>query len=40
MLDSDNVQRIVDEAHEHLRALRRLSRLLAYQCKVNLARTS
>ncbi len=40
MLDSENVQRIVAEAQEHVRALRRLSRLLALECQVNLARHS
>jgi hypothetical protein len=28
----------VDQAHEHIRALRKLSRLFAVECKLNLAR--
>jgi hypothetical protein len=38
MLDSANLQRIVDQAHEHVQALRKLSRLFALECKLNLAR--
>jgi len=40
MLDSENLRRIVDEAQEHVRALRKLSRLLAFECQANLARHS
>jgi hypothetical protein len=40
MLDSDNVERIIDEAHEHVKALRKLARLLAFECRANLARHS
>ena len=40
MLDSDNVERIIDEAQEHVKALRKLARLLAFECRVNLARYS
>jgi hypothetical protein len=38
MLDSENLQRIVDQAHEHVQALRKLSRLFALECRLNLAR--
>ena len=40
MLDSDNLQRIVDAAHQHMQELRKLSRLLAIECQLNLARHS
>lgn len=40
MLDSENLQRIVDEMQEHARALRKLSRLFAVECQANLARHS
>ena len=40
MLDSENLQRIVDEAQEHVRALRKLFRLFTIECQVNLARHS
>ena len=40
MLDSENLQRIVDEMEEHARALRNLCRLFAVECQVNLARHS
>jgi hypothetical protein len=37
MLDSDNVERIIDQAHEHVKALRKLALLLAFECRANLA---
>jgi hypothetical protein len=40
MLDSDHVERIVDQAHEHVKALRKLATLLAFECRTNLARHS
>jgi hypothetical protein len=38
MLESENMQRIVDEALDHVRALRKLVRIGAMECQVNLAR--
>ena len=40
MLDSENVQRIVDSAHGHVKELRKLARLLSVECRVNLTRHS
>jgi hypothetical protein len=40
MLDSENLQRIVDAAQGHVRELRKLSRLFALECQLNLARHS
>jgi hypothetical protein len=40
MLDSDNVERFIDQAHDHVKALRKLARLLAFECQANLARHS
>ncbi len=40
MLDSENLQRIVGKAHEHIRELRKLSRLFVLECQANLARHS
>ena len=40
MLESENLQRIVDEAQQHVRALRKLFRLFTVECQVNLARHS
>jgi hypothetical protein len=40
MLDSENVRRIVETASEHVRELRKLSRLLAVECQLNLTRRS
>jgi hypothetical protein len=40
MLDSENLQTLVDAMQEHARELRKLSRLLALECQVNLARHS
>jgi hypothetical protein len=40
MLDSENMQRIVDSMQEHARELRKLGHLLALECHVNLAKHS
>jgi hypothetical protein len=40
MLDSDNVERIIDQAYEHMKGLRKLAQLLAFECRANLARHS
>jgi hypothetical protein len=40
MLDSENVHRIVAAAQEHVKELRKLARLLAVECRKNLARHS
>lgn len=40
MLDSENVQQVVDAMHGHVRELRKLARLFALECNVNLAKHS
>jgi hypothetical protein len=40
MLDSENLHRIVAKAREHMRELRKLSRLGALECRANLMRHS
>lgn len=38
MLESENLQRIVNEMRQHVRELRKLAHVLAVECQVNLAR--
>jgi hypothetical protein len=40
MLDSENIHRIVAAAQGHVKELRKLARLLAAECRANLARHS
>ena len=38
MLESENLQRIVNEMRQHARELRKLSHVFAVECRANLAR--
>jgi hypothetical protein len=40
MLDSENARRLVETAQEHVRELRKLARLFAMECRLNLAQRS
>jgi hypothetical protein len=40
MLDSENAKRLVETAQEHVRELRKLARLFAMECRLNLAQRS
>jgi hypothetical protein len=40
MLESENMQRIIEQAVGHVRALRKLAQIGAMECRVNLARRS
>ena len=40
MLDSENARRLVEAAQEHVRELRKLARLFAMECRLNLAQRS
>ena len=40
MLDSENAHRLVGAMHEHVRELRKLARLFALECRLNLAQRS
>jgi len=40
MVESENLHRIIEKAHEHIRELRKLARLMVVECQASLVRHS